>query len=178
METRLKRKMPPLVMAALIIALDQITKALILWASKGRQGIIAKYLGDFFYLAHQRNKGAAFSLLDGLPDAWRLPVLGLIPLAALACLLIYYLRSKDLGRFQEWTVMAVFAGGIGNLIDRIFRPSGVVDFLSFKFYGIFGLERWPTFNVADSSVVVGGVLLAISFLIDLFAHRGMKEEAR
>jgi signal peptidase II len=108
----------------------------------------------------------------------RLPILGLIPLAALVCLLIYYLRSKELSRFQEWTVMAIFAGGIGNLIDRLFRPSGVVDFLSFKFYGIFGLERWPTFNVADSSVVAGGILLAVSFLIDIISRRDSKEEAR
>jgi signal peptidase II len=178
MEARFKKKIPPLVMGALIIALDQITKAVIVSVSKGRTGIIAKYLGDFFYLAHQRNRGAAFSLLDDLPEGWRLPVLGLIPLVALVCLLVYYFRSKDLSRFQEWTVMAVFSGGIGNLIDRILRPSGVVDFLSFKFYGIFGLERWPTFNVADSSVVAGGILLAVSFLIDIISKRDSKEAAR
>jgi signal peptidase II len=56
-------------------------------------------------------------------------------------------------------------GGLGNVIDRIFRSEGVVDFLSFKFYGLFGFERWPTFNVADSSVVVCAVLLVISTIL-------------
>ena len=48
------------------------------------------------------------------------------------------------------------------IIDRIARPDGVIDFLSVKFYGLFGLERWPTFNVADSAVVVCGILLVVS----------------
>ena len=56
-------------------------------------------------------------------------------------------------------------GGLGNYGDRIFRPQGVVDFLDFKFYGIFGMERWPTFNVADMTVVIAAILLFISFLI-------------
>jgi signal peptidase II len=51
------------------------------------------------------------------------------------------------------------------VIDRIFRPQGVVDFLSFKFYGLFGYERWPTFNLADASVVVCAVLLVVSTII-------------
>ncbi len=55
-------------------------------------------------------------------------------------------------------------GGIGNLIDRIFRSLRVVDFISVKFYGIFGLERWPTFNIADASLVVSGILLAVLLL--------------
>ena len=48
----------------------------------------------------------------------------------------------------------ILGGGIGNIIDRIFRPEGVVDFISVKFYGILGFDRWPTFNIADASVVV------------------------
>ena len=61
--------------------------------------------------------------------------------------------------------VVLVGGGLGNYVDRIFRPAGVVDFLDFKFYGIFGLERWPTFNVADMTVVISGILLFISFLI-------------
>ena len=61
--------------------------------------------------------------------------------------------------------MGIVGGGLGNLIDRFFRAEGVVDFIDLKFYGLFGLERWPTFNVADSAVVVCGLLLIISFII-------------
>jgi signal peptidase II len=59
---------------------------------------------------------------------------------------------------------AVLGGGLGNYVDRIFRRGEVVDFIDFKFYGIFGLQRWPTFNLADSTLVVGGILLLASFL--------------
>ena len=49
---------------------------------------------------------------------------------------------------------------------QVLFPDGVVDFIDLKFYGIFGWERWPTFNLADTSVVVGGIILLISFLLD------------
>ena len=61
--------------------------------------------------------------------------------------------------------MGIVGGGLGNLIDRFFRAEGVVDFIDVKFYGLFGLERWPTFNVADSAVVVCGLILVISFIV-------------
>ena len=48
-----------------------------------------------------------------------------------------------------------------NLIDRFFRANGVVDFIDVKFYGLFGLERWPTFNIADAAVVISFVLLIL-----------------
>jgi len=59
-------------------------------------------------------------------------------------------------------VAGIIGGGLGNLIDRIFRPQGVVDFISVNFYGFLGFSRWPTFNIADSSVVVCGILLFLS----------------
>ena len=61
--------------------------------------------------------------------------------------------------------MGIAGGGLGNLIDRFFRAEGVVDFIDIKFFGLFGLERWPTFNVADSAVVICGILLVISFIV-------------
>ena len=51
------------------------------------------------------------------------------------------------------------------MIDRLFRSLRVVDFISVKFYGLFGLERFPTWNVADSAVVVSVILLLLSFII-------------
>ena len=65
-----------------------------------------------------------------------------------------------------------YGGGIGNIIDRIFRPAGVVDFLDVQWFGIenspislFRMTRWPTFNIADSAVVICGILLIISFIV-------------
>jgi signal peptidase II len=80
-------------------------------------------------------------------------------------LLWYYLSSNDFTRLQRWATAGILGGGIGNIIDRIFRPDGVVDFISVKFYGLFGFERWPTFNVADSSVVVCCLLLFATIII-------------
>jgi signal peptidase II len=57
-------------------------------------------------------------------------------------------------------------------LTAFFRPEGVLDFLDVKFYGLFGLERWPTFNVADSAVVICGGLLILSVL------SAMREESK
>ena len=67
-------------------------------------------------------------------------------------------------------------GGFGNLFDRFFRPEGVVDFIDFKFYGILGFERFPTFNVADISIVICGILLLVSFIITLSEDAKEKKE--
>ena len=73
--------------------------------------------------------------------------------------------------------MGIAGGGFGNLIDRFFRAEGVVDFIDVKFYGLFGMERWPTFNVADSAVVVCGILLIISFIVtSIKESKSSKEE--
>ena len=83
-----------------------------------------------------------------------------------AFILIYYLRTSELSQLQRWLLAAVLGGGVANFVDRVFRPAGVVDFIDVKFYGLFGLVRFPTFNVADSSVVVAGILLLVTFLRD------------
>jgi signal peptidase II len=90
----------------------------------------------------------------------------LLPLAVIALLFLYYLLTRDpLTRLQKWTFAALLGGGLGNYVDRIMRPEGVVDFLDVKFYGIFGLARWPTFNLADATVVIAGILLFVTFFI-------------
>jgi len=95
-----------------------------------------------------------------------------LPLLVLCLLVWYYLSSDDFTRLQRWAVAGILGGGIGNILDRIFRPDGVVDFISVKFYGIFGFERWPTFNVADSSVVVCCILL---FVTIIFSPKNARE---
>jgi signal peptidase II len=151
----------PFALTLAIIALDQASKALV--AANVRPGTIAfSAFGDFFWLVRQQNLGMAFSLLDKLADPWRALVLILLPLVLVAAVLVFYFRSAEPTAFQRWLLCGIVGGGLGNVIDRIFRSEGVVDFLSFKFYGLFGFERWPTFNVADSSVVVCAILLVIS----------------
>ena len=98
---------------------------------------------------------------NGLADAVRLGLFIVVPIIVLAAVGFYLIRGKDLTNAQRWILAAIIGGGTGNQIDRIFRPDGVVDFLDFKFYGLFGLERWPTFNIADASLVVSSIFLII-----------------
>jgi signal peptidase II len=155
------RALAPLLLSLTIIAVDQLTKlAVARLIPAGRIAWTA--FGDFFWLVHQKNTGAAFSIGDSMPEFARVAILILMPLALLVGLCVYMLRTDELSGLQRWAVGGIIGGGVGNIIDRIFRPEGVIDFLSFKFYGLFGLERWPTFNVADSSVVVCGILLVVA----------------
>ncbi len=158
-----KGRIFPLILAALLLIADQLTKA---WVVKTIPlGTMAwSWGGDFFYLTHQRNTGVAFSVGDALPPQIRSVLFLAVPLLVLIILGVFYWRDKGLHGIQRWALALILGGGAGNLLDRAFRPHGVVDFLSFKFYGLFGLERWPTFNVADSMVVVGVGLLILSFL--------------
>ena len=88
----------------------------------------------------------------------------LLPLVILGLIAFYLFKTDTLTHLQRWAACGILGGGAGNLVDRIFRPLGVVDFIDVKFYGLFGLDRWPTFNIADSAIVVCGFLLVISFL--------------
>jgi signal peptidase II len=164
MDDSIKSKLPPLYLGAAIIAADQAVKALIVGLSHNKIGVLARWGKDLVYILHQRNLGAAFSMLDGLSPAMRFIVLGILPVFVLAAVLIFYFRTSELSKAQSWALLAMVGGGIGNLIDRLFRPLGVVDFISVKFFGIFGLDRWPTFNIADSAVVVGAVAMILTFI--------------
>ncbi|HRW24109.1 MAG TPA: signal peptidase II [Spirochaetia bacterium] len=160
-DKKLRKPLVPFILTAGVIALDQITKIAVVAAVKpGR--IAWRAFGDFFWLVHQKNTGAAFSMGDGLAEPLRVAILIVVPLALMAALCVYYFKTDELTTVQRWALCGIVGGGIGNIIDRIARPDGVIDFLSVKFYGLFGLERWPTFNVADSAVVVCGVLLVVS----------------
>jgi signal peptidase II len=154
----------PLVAAVLVIAADQFTKALVVAAIPA--GTIGwAWGGDFFWLTHQRNTGVAFSLGNGLPDTLRHILFIAIPLVVLVGLGIYAWRDRTLTGLQRWALGLILGGGFGNIVDRIFRPEGVVDFLSFRLYGFLGMERFATFNVADSAVTVGGGLVILSLFL-------------
>ncbi len=156
-----KKALAPLALSLGIVAADQASKLAVLKAI--RPGDIAwAAFGDFFWLVHHKNLGAAFSMGDGMPSILRVLVLIVMPLALLAGVIAYYFKTDEFSRLQRWSIGCVVGGGLGNLIDRIWRPEGVVDFLSFRFYGLFGLERWPTFNVADMAIVIGAMLIALS----------------
>lgn len=158
------RRLLPLILAPFIVIADQASKAVILAALP--YGRPVEVIGDLLRLTVVQNPAIAFSIGHGLPAELRRPLFLALPLAVVAIILLYYLRTGELSQLQRWLVAAVLGGGAANFVDRVFRPAGVVDFIDVKFYGLFGLARFPTFNVADSSVVVAGILLLLTMLGD------------
>ena len=157
----LKKKLIPFSLAFFIIAADQITKILVI---KNIEPFTVKFsfFGDLLRIVHVRNKAIAFSLGHSFPEELRTIIFSVMPLVVLMLLIVYILRTNEITMPQRWFLAGIIGGGFGNIIDRFFRSAGVVDFIDVKFFGIFGLERWPTFNIADSTIVVCGILLFIS----------------
>lgn len=157
-----KKKLLPFILTAIVVILDQVTKFLIVKNiapySKG-----PSFFGDFLEIWNVANPGVAFSFGDSLPLTLRKLCFVAVPLAVIILVICVYFRNNDFTKLQRWSIAGIIGGGLGNIIDRIFRPEGVIDFISVKFYGLFGFQRWPTFNVADSAVVVSGIILFISF---------------
>ena len=170
-----KSKLLPLVLTVVVFVLDQGTKFLIV-KTIPPYTIGASFFGDFLRIIHVYNPGIAFSMGNSLPDTLRGLLFAIIPLIVLIIVLAIYFRNDDFTFFQRWAVAGIIGGGLGNIYDRFFRPEGVVDFIDVKFYGLFGLERWPTFNVADAAVLICGFLLIISFIRAMIQE--IKEQKR
>ena len=135
--------------ALVVYAADQASKALVVTALEPGESF--NVLGDFVRVWYVQNTGAAFSLFPGA--IWLF-----LPVTVLALVMIgYFFRSfRDRGLGIHIVLGAILGGTLGNLTDRV-RLGYVVDFIS---VGIADL-RFPTFNVADSAVVVGiGLLVA------------------
>jgi signal peptidase II len=144
--------------AIAVIVLDQITKAVI--TEKLFMHGSYKVIDGFFSLVYVMNPGAAFGFLAGAPEMFR--YLFFISVTVLAILLIVYyiLKSKSQGVLIVTSLALIFGGAVGNLIDRI-RFGAVVDFLDFYI----GAWHWPAFNVADSAISIGAVLMIWEMLV-------------
>lgn len=140
--------------ALVILVADQVTKALVV--ANVAIGERVNVLGDLVQVWHAQNRGASFSLLQGAT------ILFLMVSILAVAMVVYFHRSLRARGWWVHLVLGVILGGtLGNLVDRV-RQGAVTDWLS---VGI-GDLRWPTFNVADSSLVVGiGVLVVYLLLI-------------
>jgi signal peptidase II len=162
-----KAKCLPFSLTLGIIALDQLVKFFIVknWPVVGAGTFIKDVFGnDLVRIIHVRNKAIAFSLGYNLPESLRTPFFVILPIVVLALLLWYYFKTTNLCTSHRWAIAGIVGGGLGNIIDRIFRPDGVVDYVSVKFFGIFGWDYWPTFNIADASVVICCLILLAAII--------------
>ncbi len=135
------------VTAAVIVAIDQATKALV--RANVRMGSEDGILPGV-QLVNSRNKGVAFNLLEG-----KAGLVGLITAAVVIGLLAFFFinRAKPL----LWLPVGLLLGGaLGNVIDRVTRDDGVTDFIK--------LPAWPAFNVADMAITFG--VLALFYVLE------------
>lgn len=175
MNQNTKNKLLPLTLSFAVILLDQITKCLVVKfiprLTVFADDAVIEIFGKYLRLIHVRNNAIAFSMGSGLSDGLRGILFALLPLLVIIAVYVIYFRNNEFTKLQRWAVCGILGGGIGNLIDRFFRPEGVVDFVDCYFFGLFGMERWPTFNVADAAVVVCGIIFVITFVFQVKSDR-------
>lgn len=145
-------------LAAAIVVLDQWTKISV--AGSMRLHETRPILPGFFELTYVRNTGAAFSMLAGRSAAFRIPFFTLISVLAGAAILSFVRRTPSSRKIALVSCAAVLGGAVGNLIDRLLHGE-VIDFLSLHWRGFY----WPAFNVADSFITVGVIVLLARALL-------------
>ena len=153
----------PLLLTLSVVIADQVIKAIVVATLPLQRPV--PVLGEVVRLTYVQNSAIAFSIGRSIPEDVRRVLFLILPLVVIGLIAAYYLTTTELSRLQRRLLAAILGGGIGNYVDRIVRPDGVVDFVDVKFYGILGFDRWPTFNLADSTVVVAGILLLASSLV-------------
>ncbi|MCF7913454.1 MAG: signal peptidase II [Candidatus Cloacimonetes bacterium] len=150
----------------LVIVLDQVSKHMI--KSSIEPGQIIKLTPKFVWLTYVQNTGAAFSFSFGNADLNRLLF---IIISLIAISIIIYLSINSKNKLEMFSFALILGGALGNLIDRILLGS-VTDFIWCDFPDLI-MQRWPVFNLADSSIVIA-IILIIGY--SLFHKETQKEQ--
>ncbi|MBO9392638.1 MAG: signal peptidase II [Caldilinea sp.] len=158
-----------LLVAGIVIALDQWTKELVRRSIPDYTSVVPiPALGEYFVFEHVHNYGAAFGILQNMGNLFII-----VAIVVVVGILAYvrYLPTED------WLVRLflglMLGGAIGNVIDRI-TQGYVTDFIKM---GIPGVYYWPNYNIADSAIVIGVIGLGLYVLIDdVRKHRRQKAQ--
>lgn len=143
------------VVSVLFLVADQISKWYI--ASNFTLTETKPFISGLIDLTYVHNKGGAWGLMEGY--TWLLlSITFLIMIICIALLIKEGFKNKLL----FFAVCLIISGGIGNMIDRIFRGGNVIDFIHFHF-----MPDFPVFNIADCAVCIGAGLLLLYFIIDM-----------
>jgi signal peptidase II len=151
-----KRKFHFLIAAAVILA-DRASKWLVAQNISLHDSL--PVLPGFLRLTHVENRGAAFGLFSDSPSEWKVTVLVLFSLIALVVVSVLLWKNSHAMTVTGVGLALILGGALGNLWDRLL-DGHVVDFLDFSVAGY----HWPAFNVADSAIVVGALLLVTEIL--------------
>lgn len=172
-----KTKLLILLIAPIAVIVDQITKSLVVHFIPLGGSLWEAPRESLFRIIHVRNTAIAFGLGRGFADELKVVLFILLPLVIVISLIIYSLYKNDQPLYQRVAFALIIGGGTGNLIDRIFRPGNVVDFVDTIWFGIDALrdipllkllsfERWPTWNIADACVVVAVAILLVGMIVE------------
>ena len=148
-----------------ILIVDQYTKMLV--AANFELGQSTEFIKGVIDFTYIHNTGGAWGMLSGY--TWLLvSVTLIIMLVCIALLMRYGVKNKLI----FWALVLVLAGGVGNMIDRIFRDGEVIDFLHFAFF-----KSFPVFNIADIAIVIGAGLLMLYFIKGMLYDAKVKKLA-
>jgi signal peptidase II len=153
--------------AILVIVLDRMSKWLVAGSINLHDSI--SVLPGFFRLTHVQNSGAAFGLFAESSSEWKVAILILFSILALAVVSALLWKNSHSMTTTGVGLALIMGGAVGNLWDRLLTGH-VVDF--FDFY--LGSYHWPAFNVADSAIVIGALLLVAEIL---FARSPAEQKA-
>lgn len=143
-----------LIVAIAILIIDQVTKRII--ATTMNIGDSYEIIPNFLNITSHRNNGAAWGILSG-----KMGFFYIITLIILVVLVLFYIKEAKYNLFMQVAISLLFAGALGNFIDRLVNGE-VVDFVDTT---IFGYD-FPIFNVADSSLTIGVLFIIIALLKD------------
>ncbi|MBB4831968.1 signal peptidase II [Staphylococcus hominis] len=143
-----------LIVAIVTLIIDQITKKVI--TATMNIGDSYEVIPHFLNITSHRNNGAAWGILSG-----KMGFFYIITLIILVVLIIFYIKETKYNVFMQVAISLLFAGALGNFIDRVFNGE-VVDFIDTN---IFGYD-FPIFNVADSSLTIGVIFVIIALIKD------------
>ncbi|GGO33691.1 MULTISPECIES: signal peptidase II [Staphylococcus] len=143
-----------LIVAIVILIIDQLTKKII--TAIMNIGDSYEVIPHFLNITSHRNNGAAWGILSG-----KMGFFYIITLIILAVLIIFYIKETKYNAFMQVAISLLFAGALGNFIDRLFNGE-VVDFIDTN---IFGYD-FPIFNIADSSLTIGVIFVIIALVKD------------
>jgi signal peptidase II len=155
------RRLPYFAITVAVIAADQASK---LWAHsvlRVKPNQTLEVIRGFFNFSYAENPGIAFSLFNSGAATTKAFLLGIACVAAIG-LTVYMLRTPPSERRLLATLGLILGGVAGNALDRV-TYGAVIDFLDV----FVGASHWPTFNIADSAICVGAVVLAIDALLGL-----------
>jgi signal peptidase II len=155
--TSIRQRIPELWIVVAIVVLDQATKALVKAKLPLHESMTL--IPGFFDLTHVRNTGAAFGMLDNANFAYKPAVMVVVALIALGAVASYALTLPATQRIARYGLALILGGAVGNLIDRA-TAGYVVDFVDVYWRGV---HFWA-FNVADSAITVGVVLMLLDVL--------------